>query len=158
MNKQRGIAITYILIFIALATLAAMEVSMMSRGSKQAAVNDAAKTTVLDQWRLIRGRIIACAINYPGGNNGTAYRVRYPAATTPVAVSTLTCPGQTGANNIWSGTGGLTLPAAPSMFNAWTYVNDTTSMRITISANNASNPTGPNATRSGSTLTIVLMV
>lgn len=168
-SKQKGIALAYILAFLALLTLATTFIAKTQRGTAQAISNQENKVALLEQATLVRSRIIGCAVSYPAGDNGTGVRIQYPATPTSGLVRDLTCPGQPGSNNLWTGTGGLTLPSPPKIFNAWRYVNDTSSMRITISASASGDPTtlgimdaiaarlGTSATRNGDVLTVVLV-
>lgn len=169
MRHQKGVALSYVLAFIALLSIATTFFAMTQRGAAQSLVNQENRVALLEQSTLIRSRIIGCTVSFPGGDNGTGFRLPYPAATTAVAVRDLTCPGQSGANNLWSGTGGLTLPAPPRIFNNWTFVNDATSMRISISAKTPGDLNtravmdfvvarlGASASRTGDTMTVVLM-
>ena len=168
-RSERGIALSYILAVIALLTVATMFVARTQRGTAQALINQENRLALIDQFGLIRSRVIACAVTYPGGDNGTSYRTPFPAAMTRTVVRDLTCPGQPGANNLWSGTGGLSLPAPPSLYSDWRFVNDAASMRLEISArvggsaiargvlDGIASRLGNQASRSGDTLTIVLM-
>lgn len=168
LHKSRGFVGGYLLAAIALAALVAFQLARTSQSNSQGVFNFQNRAVILDQYHLIRARILACGINYPHGDNGTTFRVRYP-ATGSGFVSDLTCPGQDSSNNLWTGTGGTMLPAVPPAFNPWNYANDATSMRITISARSAGDTqvrgvmdqivsaVGTNASRSADTLTIVLM-
>lgn len=105
------------------------------RGTDTSAVlnNSAITNTIVAQAGVIRARILSCSIEYPTGNNATGFRPQYPAATSAVNVSTLTCPGA-GNANIWTLLDGVSAPISVNGFNAWQYVNDGTSMRIMITA------------------------
>jgi hypothetical protein len=169
MRHQAGIALSYVLAFIALVAIATTYFATTGRGVARSISNQENKVALLEQATLVRSRIIGCAVSFPGGDNGTGFRLPYPPGTTPVAVRDLVCPGQDGANNLWSGTGGLTLPAPPRIFNDWMYVNDASSMRISISAKTSGDATtlaimdaiatrlGSGASRTGDVLTIVVM-
>lgn len=115
------------------------------------------------QAGLIRQRIIACGTDNPSGNNGTTFRVIYPGAATAASVSALICPGN--ATNIWSQSDGAVVPVPLAGFNAWQYINDASSMRITVTSTVAdrttilpslANSLGTQASYSGNTLTWVL--
>lgn len=105
------------------------------RGTDTSAVlnNSAITNTIVAQAGVIRARILSCSIEYPTGNNGTGFRPQYPAATTAVNISELTCPGANNAN-IWTLLDGVTTPIGVNGFNTWQYVNDGTSLRIMITA------------------------
>lgn len=156
-----GILIFILLTIVLGATLAANLAGGASVASMMA--NSNAANMVAAQASLIRGRILQCGIDYPSGNNGTSYRVIYPSATTAANVSALTCPGNSA--NLWSQSDGVAMPASLSGFNAWQYVNDATSMRITVTSTNADRTAilprivtllGSQASYAGSTLTWVI--
>lgn len=116
------------------------------------------------QAALIRSRVLACAIDYPAGDNGSGFQPRYPAAPTATAVSTLLCPGS--GRNLWNGDDGVNLPPALSGVAPWSYVNDATSIRIAVTAGNgeraallvdAAAQLGPQAVVAGNTLTWTLV-
>lgn len=170
LEKQRGFA-AYVFLVIAMLSLTAVVAAKMSRAGGQQQWNFETKNTVLDQSKIIRTRIIGCAIAFPAGNNGTGFHPRFPATPGTGLVSDLVCPGQAAPNNLWTGVGGMTLAAAPGGFSAWTYNNDGSSIRISIQAvvgttdRAAMNVLdaiavriGSNASRVGATLTITLMV
>lgn len=150
-GKQRGMAVlTMIFIAVFLIGLTAV-VSSRAPATNQIGTFIKASDLV-SQVQLIRSQIAKCAMNYPSGNNGSANHLAYPyygtAANTGVAatgaVSGLYCPGTGSGNNtdatdanLWSGTDGVFLPAAPGDFGAWQYANDATSVRLTIAATDA---------------------
>ena len=166
---QRGVALAYILATIALASLAATYIAKSQRGVAQSQFNQDVKNSLTDPYTISRSRISGCAITYPAGNNGTGFHLVYPATPASGLVADLTCPGQSGSNNLWYGTGGLTFAAQHRSFLPWRYVNDATNIRITITAAVANNPTlqgimdvlvqriGASASRSGDVLTIILL-
>lgn len=168
-KRERGIALAYVLAFLALMTLATTYLASTQRGVAQSLANQENKVALLEQATLIRGRIIGCVVSFPGGDNGTGVRVQYPAEPASSLVRDLTCPGQPGSNNLWSGTGGLTLPSPPRIFTDWSYQNDGTGLVISIDAASPGDPAtlgvmdsiaqrlGPSASRAGNTLTIILM-
>lgn len=169
-TRQQGLIFTYLLIGISLLSFMTMAYSKMSRTSQLGQWNHETREALLEQVSLIRARVIACAVSYPAGDPMT--NVRYPATPASTLVSDLNCPGNPATNkNLWSGTGGLTLPAAPRRFNNWTYsYNASTGIRITISPLAGTSDAnaigvldtvvtriGTSATRSGSTLAVTLM-
>lgn len=120
-------------------------------------------TLVAGQAALIRSRILQCAIEYPSGNNGTGFRVSYPAAAAITNVSALTCPGS--GVGLWNMSDAVEMPPTIEGFNVWRYVNDATSMRIQIVASNSDTTAllssiatklGAQSSYSGSTLTWIL--
>lgn len=169
LSRQKGFAIGYLFAALALAGLVAFQLSKTSRTNAQGDVNFQNRAALLDQYHLIRSRILACGINFPYGDNGTTFRIRYPATPGSGLVRDLTCPGQDPPNNLWTGLNGLILPAEPPALNPWRYENDATSMRLSIQARSASDThllgvmdqvvstIGSAASRSGDVLTVVLM-
>lgn len=90
------------------------------------------RTDVLSQLQLVRGRIIRCVINFPGGDNGTGTFVQFPAGE-DVQVSSLTCPGApSGADALWGGVRGAFLPLPPKNFDEWHYTLDATGVRVVL--------------------------
>jgi hypothetical protein len=169
-TRQQGLIFTYLLIGISLLSFMTMAYSKMSRTSQLGQWNHETREALLEQVSLIRGRIIACAVNFPAGDPVT--NVRYPATPASTLVSDLACPGNPATNkNLWSGTGGLTFPAAPRRFTNWTYsYSASTGIRIAISPltgaadanaigvlDTVATRIGTSATRSGGTLTVTLM-
>lgn len=167
LRKQKGIALAYLIAVITLLTVISAAWSLTSRSTVQAQWNSDTKRTLLDQYQLIVGRLVYCGVAYPAGDNGTGFRGRFPGAATSVGVDTLVCPGQAVPNNLWSGIGGLTLPATPARFSPWSYTNDATSMRIAVSVtagvadtqaigvlDNVVALIGQGAVRSGATMTV----
>ncbi len=165
---QKGIALAYILGVITLASAVTVFVATTQRGQALAKLNAELRVAIIDQFGLIRSRAIGCVISYPAGNNGTAFHTQFPATPVSTLVRDLTCPGQPGANNLWTGTGGLPLPLPPPAFAEWRYFNDASNIRLTISSAAATDRValgvmdavakrlGPNSSISGDTLTIVL--
>lgn len=154
MRGQQGFAaITMILAALILSgILAAMSTISLNKNASGMQEYQASLALV-SQASLIRSVISKCAlVDYPAGDNGSGLHLAYPyygtapntgkAATG--AISGLYCSGSGSDNtsdatdaNLWSGLGGVFLPATPVGFNAWQYVNDVTSVRVTIQATNA---------------------
>ena len=166
---QKGF-VGYIYFMLAMLSIVALSYSQITRSAAVSQHNYDSRQSIINQYQIIRSRIISCAIQYPGGNNGTGFHIQYPATPTGNLVSNLTCPGQSGSNNLWTGTGGSQLPLVPPEFNNWTYVNDATSIRISLTAkigttdlgamgmiNWLANRLGSSASIVGPTLTIVIM-
>jgi hypothetical protein len=166
--RQSGLAFAYILAILTLAIALATAFSRLNRGTAQAQSNQVNYSKLLDQISLIRNRIVLCTISYPSGDNGSGSRISYPSTPASKLVSDLTCPGQSGFNNLWVGTGGLTLPSPPIAYGPWMYANDAVSMRITITGVVAGDPImrgildrvvvqiGSSASRSGDILSIII--
>lgn len=114
-------------------------ITLASRGGAQQARSAGNVQLLYVQAQLIRTRIIKCAFDYPGGNNGTGFHLSLPGAATDTPVSALTCPGAPVAvAGLWNGTDAVWLPDTPDGFSAWTYRNDATSARLFIQATNDS--------------------
>ena len=167
---QRGF-ISYVFLVIALLAIVGFAAAKMSRAGTHEKWTFDARNTILDQYTTIRTRVISCGINYPSGNNGTGFHIRFPATPVSTLVSDMVCPGQTLANNLWTGVGGLTAPVPPAGFSPWIYTNDGTSIRISLTAtvgttdlqamrvlNATATKLGSIATVVGPVLTITLMI
>lgn len=131
--RQGGFALAIPLAIIGLLATISVYLTTVSREpilQKQVAE---IRADVLSQVHLVRGRIIRCVINFPGGNNGTGNFVQFPAGE-DVLVSSLTCPGApSGANAMWGGVRGAFLPLPPDNFEEWTYTLDATGVRVILS-------------------------
>jgi Tfp pilus assembly protein PilX len=162
-SKQRGFAILIWVLMIAF--LIGLIGSAVLRGPDLggALIANQFVASLNTQAAVIRTRILSCATDYPQGNNLTAFNPRYPAAPTAVAVASLICPGSTQA--LWNNADGITLPPRISGLGDWSYTNDATSLRISITAtaaervpllSNAAQQLGPQATVVDATLTWTL--
>lgn len=148
-NAQRGSALVYILIAIAL--LAALTVSFMEPSSQQTSSQNTFKTVsaMRGQIDVIRSSIQECVLVYPEGDieaiqGGTdpgarlAYPLRpdsdyfsgaKPGSTDEPYARHIRCPGKkTSANNrdherLFSGSSGKFLPPPPALFDEWRYYN-----------------------------------
>lgn len=163
-RHQCGIALLfYVLMVVALVGL--LSATLLRGGDALQAFSSGNFVASLNgQAALIRSRVLACAIDYPAGDNGSGFQPRYPAAPTATAVSTLLCPGS--GRNLWNGDDGVNLPPALSGVAPWSYVNDATSIRIAVTAGNgeraallvdAAAQLGPQAVVAGNTLTWTLV-
>jgi hypothetical protein len=132
LKYEQGIAVAYLLASIALLTLVAFTMSKMSDSSTSLKVAFDNKITLIRQYQQIRSRILSCGIAYPGGINGTGFRVQYPGTPASGNLADALCPGHPDKDNLWTGRGGMLLPAPPAAFSQWKYINDATSMRLTI--------------------------
>jgi hypothetical protein len=164
-KKQQGFSILAIILMMVVLVTAVSFLFVKDTDINNTMINSTISHTVVAQAGIVRSRVLACGIEYPTGNNGTAFRVQYPAATVAINISALTCPGAANAN-LWTLMDGLTLPQTVSGFNSWQYTNDAASMRLTLTATSADRismlPTlvtalGVGASSAGNTLTWILV-
>jgi len=134
---ESGFGVVWIFGIIMLAGLVAAGIALSNRGVTSSMSMTNCVTQLTAQANLIRQKVSRCALEYPAGNNGGASHLPYPAGTAS-AVSGLTCPGNNNAN-LWTGADGIFLPNAPTGFNSWTYTNDGTSVRISITPSTVTN-------------------
>ncbi len=148
-NSQKGSALVYILIAIAL--LAALTATFMDSSSQQTTSQNAFNTVteLNSQINFIRSAIQECVLTYPAGDTTPGYAALwhgynepYPifpnnayftgATPGPTAVGTswvsdLRCPGNPGDSNehalIFGGKSGKFLPPPPKLFSPWSYYN-----------------------------------
>lgn len=145
-EKQKGSALVYILIAIAL--LAALTATFMDSSSQQTSSQNSFNTVaeLKSQINMIRSAIDECVLTYPGGDStmpanpvGGENPIRpYPLnayntyMTSPSSstsyVSDIRCPGNPGNSNnhakIFGGTSGKFLPQPPKLFTGWFYYNN----------------------------------
>lgn len=145
MNTQRGSALIYILIAIAL--MGALTVTFMNSDSQQARTQNSFQlaTTIQSQIQYIRSAIEGCVLTYPKGDNTVAsgtdpdYVAPYPVnpasshfsgstlgAESDNAVSGIRCPGNGTGNDhapIFQGNTGWSLPPTPPLMDPWLYFN-----------------------------------
>lgn len=136
--RQRGSALVYILIAIAL--LAALTVTFMEPSSQQATSQNTFESVseINSQVNFIRSSIQECVLSYPGGDSGNLGQTNRPYPINPSssyldsfdgddAVANIRCPGNPGDSNdhadIFSGRSGKFLPPPPSLFGPWYYWN-----------------------------------
>ncbi len=149
-NQERGSALVYILIAIAL--LAALTVTFMRPSSQQTSSQSSFRSVsnIKSQISTIRSAIQECVLSYKKGDksiditgSGTdpSARVNFPikpnsthfttATIGPTAgrlVRDIRCPGNPGNDDenhekIFGGTSGKFLSAAPDLFDDWRYYN-----------------------------------
>src|SRR5690606_2241116 len=140
-NAERGSALVYILIAIAL--LAALTISFMEPSSQQTQSQSSFKlaSELETQVEYIRSSVQECVVLYPGGDNTIDYSsggtdpgaamhfpIKPDSTHLPVAlrstdgpvVKNLRCPGNPGDNNnheaIFGGMSGKFMPPAPALF------------------------------------------
>lgn len=145
-NGQRGSALVYILIAIAL--LAALTVTFMEPSSQQTTSQNTFKSAsdIKSQADFVRTSVQECILTYPGGDDTIpdgltedeeGYNHPYPLKPTsdhfssPDAedlVRDLRCPGNPGDDpdnsaHIFSGSSGKFLPPPPDLFGDWHWYN-----------------------------------
>lgn len=157
-NSQKGSALVYILIAIAL--LAALTATFMNSSSQQTSSQNAFKLSseLKSQADMIRSAIQECVLLYPGGDNALAGQTTvggqtpvhpYPLIplntylSSPVVGTVsnardIRCPGNPGNSNnhakIFAASSGKFLPAPPSLFEDWRYYNNTDGVFIFITS------------------------
>ena len=149
-NQERGSALVYILIAIAL--LAALTVTFMKPSSQQTSSQGSFRTiaNVKNQVDTIMAAVQSCLLTYrkgdalinvtvPGSDpnarknlpikpNSTHYTGATIGATVGRLVKDIRCPGNPGNNDnnhahIFGRTSGKTLPPIPALFEDWQYYN-----------------------------------
>lgn len=167
-RQQRGFVLGYALFGLLLISLTIGAAARMNRSSDNGQRMAQSRDEIVQQASLIRSKLIACAIQYPGGNNGLGYRAQFPAAPGTGAVADVLCPGNPSVNKtIWTAADGSFVPRQMSGFSTWSFAHDATSMRISITATGSTSYTtaaltnaalkfGAQASLVGSTLTIVI--
>ena len=131
----------YMLIAIGILSMFASYIGNTGRVNTTYISSQAVGAKIINQVHVITSELIACTTMYPG-NNGTAYRFTLPAAATAKNISALTCPGkQAGNNNLFGSLDAASLPMQLNEFSPWQFVNDATSARLILTANNASHAT-----------------
>lgn len=151
LQNQRGSALVYILIAIAL--LAALTVSFMQPSSQQTSSQNSFKLTsdLASQIEFIRTNVQECVVVYSrgditidntGGGTDPGANKTFPIKPTsthlvdpvtppssPNLVKDLRCPGNPGDNAdhqaIFSGNSGKFLPPPPALFSDWQWYNGT---------------------------------
>jgi len=167
-SKVRGFGLSYILAILGIASAILMAWARVGNqnndGKKMASLRD----EVVGQAGLIRSKLLACTILYPGGNNGLGFRLAFPVTPASGLVSDLLCPGNPNTNkSLWTSSDGVFSPRQLNGFSVWSYTHDVTSVRISITATGSGNvPTaalnnsllrlGSQASITGSTFTVVV--
>ena len=126
-----GIAVAPILFVIAIIGVIIAALSAGGNSLGGAAIReDRVIADLGGQIDLIRAKIDECVMltrQQPTYANPNPVQYTYPGNTqldTPIAVSALNCPGDpAGRQNLWTGARPSALPAPPSGFAAWQYVN-----------------------------------
>lgn len=166
--SSRGFVLGYVLLGLAIASISLAALSRSSRGVAEGRRMGELRDELASQASLIRSKLIACTVSYPGGDNGLGYRLQLPATPGGGKVSDALCPGNPNTNkSIWSSVDGIYSPRQLAGFGDWTYTHDATSARIAITASSGGNVTsaalvnaalrfGSQASVVGSTMTIVI--
>ena len=168
MSRSRGFIIPYVVAGLVLLSLTMMMLARMNvgRGDGERMANT--RDELVNQASLIRAKLIACTVQYPGGDNGLGYRPQLPSTPATGLVSDALCPGNPGANkSLWTASDGIYAPRTLMGLSAWRYTHDATSARISVTAvsgghtttaalTNAALRFGAQASVTGTTLTIVI--
>lgn len=134
-GKQKGFMLAYVMLMIAVVTIAMSGIAFMNKGMASKTYMDDAKNAIQSQVGTIRGQILLCGLLYSSGNNATTFNIKYPGGTA-VNVSALTCPGSPSANkSLWTGGNGTFLSPVPSGFTGWLYTNDAAGIKIVLTSN-----------------------
>ena len=134
-KRSAGFAAATALFAIGLFLLLGAVVATTARSTAKAKQFHEIKEQMIAQRDLIANMLLLCRTIYPAGDNGSGngVRLQYPATPTDGLVSSLSCPGQGAATSIWSGDSRALAPRALPGYTAWTYINDSTSIRISTS-------------------------
>jgi hypothetical protein len=125
----------YGLLGVVLAVMLGLFVMGSRDNSAQAVEDGYAVQSLYGQAELILNSIRRCVILYPVAGPGTDLSL--PAQPASGLVADLACPGDSRAENLWSGTSGTgarRLPVPPSIFGAWQYRRDSSGIAIVVSA------------------------
>lgn len=165
--RQHGAGFAYVLAIIALMVATSTTFYSTARNSHQQQAQYEARKALTNQVAAIRTKVLMCGMAYPNGNNGTGFHPRFPATPNSGLLVDAVCPGS--GLSLWNATDGVFYPPLVRGFTAWTYTNDGTSVRVTSQAANAgdarenaildtlASKVGVSASRSGDTLTVVLL-
>ncbi len=133
-SRQRsgGFMAATVLFAIALLVLLGAVVATTSRNTAKAKQFQEIKDQMVAQRDLIANMLLLCRTIYPNGNNGSgnAGLLQFPATPADGLVSSITCPGAPTAASIWSGDSRGLAPRPLFGYQAWTYVNNGTNVRI----------------------------
>lgn len=167
-SNSRGFVLGYVLLGLAIASVSLAVLARSSRGVAESRRMADLRDEIVSQASLIRSKLIACTVSFPGGDNGLGYRLQLPATPSTGKVADALCPGNPNLNkSIWSSGDGIFAPRQLAGFGDWTYTHDATSARIAITAssggnvssaalNNAALRFGTQASVAGSTMTVVI--
>lgn len=167
-RSQGGFIVAYVLAGIALASVAIAGIARLNSANNTSERMATLRSDLVRQAELIRNMVVACKIKHPTGNNGTGFRVSFPGTPASQNVADLVCPGApAGYQSLWNGRDAIVPPSPLVGMGPWKYVNDATSIRISIAVteavafrtaalNSAALKFGSQASVTGSTLTITL--
>jgi type II secretory pathway pseudopilin PulG len=153
--KQRGSALIYILIAIAL--LGALTMSFVEPSGQQSRTQNAFKVAmqIKDQAEVYRAAIQDCVITYPAGDTSnttkySGYNEPYPVPANSTYLpsglragsnyaANIRCPGNPGDSNshavIFGGNTGRFSPPVMPLFDSWFYDNGTSGVMILVGTN-----------------------
>ncbi len=133
--RSRGFAIGYLMFALTMIGLLSVAAAgTAGRHQRFRTIEDHA-AVVGAQFEQIRNALNICVTVYPTGDNGTGFHVKYPAGSTAVAASGLDCPGNPGGvKNIFQGQNGGFLDPLPNGFGAWSYVNDASGIKVSVTS------------------------
>lgn len=167
-RRARGFAAATALFAIGLFVLLGAVATTVSRGNTKAKLFHETKDALVAQADLIRNTLLLCRTVFQPPDGSTDPHPGYPLTPPDGKVASIVCPGQA-ATPIWWGDARAMAPRNLPGFDAWTYVNDGASIRITTTAVQTGVPfyqdlinatvrkIGPQATSSGDTLTVTLV-
>lgn len=167
-SNSRGFVLGYVLLGLAIASISLAVLARSGRGVAESRRMADLRDEIVSQASLIRAKLIACTVSYPGGDNGLGYRLQLPATPGSGKASDALCPGNPNTNkSIWTPVDGVYAPRALAGFGDWAYTHDATSARITITASSGGNVTsaalnnaalrfGTQASVVGNTMTVVI--
>lgn len=162
-RRQYGFSFISLLL-LAVALISSLAYILIASGPNVPGQLNVQKTSQLvAQTQFISQRIVKCATDYSEFNVDSS--PAYTVGSLPVA--NLMCPPNS-TNGLWNGVDGVFLPAPPTGFNAWQYVNDSVSGNIYITISSispvnyatvisaAASKIGPAADTTTDTLTVFL--
>lgn len=134
-QKNRGLILGQILFSLAVLAIVVSSISAMTRNSADRERVSNLTDTITREAEIIRAKLLSCVISYPAGDNGTGFHPEYPARPASGLVADLACPGAPSASgDIWPGQDGISIPPVANGLSSWSYENDATSIRISISS------------------------
>jgi len=131
-RSQRGFVLGYLLfaiaIMVAITAMAVRSKDAMGSGQQMADTRD----RVLQQAMLIQGKVVACTVEFPGGDNGLGFRSAFPAQAPSQLARDIECPGAPTPKAVWNGMDGIYLPPPAVGMAEWKYLHDATSVRLVL--------------------------
>jgi hypothetical protein len=176
LTRARGFAAATALFAIGLFVLLGIVAASTARTNAKAKLFQELKDQIGAQSDLISNSLVLCRTIYPAADNGNGLvdgngqriRQQYPATPSDGMVASIVCPGQSPAL-LFTGDSRSLAPRVLGGFTPWSYVNDATSLRISITATNpgiqyyqdllaaVARRIGSQAVASGDTLTVTLV-